>query len=29
MNQVVSGKGDLPGKMAMLEGFCRNISQKN
>jgi hypothetical protein len=28
MNQVVSGKGDLTGKMAMLGGFFRSVPQK-
>jgi len=27
-NQVVSGKGDLTGKMAMFGGFVRNVPQK-
>ena len=27
-NQVVSGKGDLTGKMAMFGGFVRNVAQK-
>jgi hypothetical protein len=29
MDQVVPGKGDLTGKMAMFGGFFRSVPQKN